>query len=200
MIEKIKCVILGTSAGGQDVINNIVPRLRRDLNINVLIAMHNLPGMNDEFVSLYNQAQMASMKIINGGEFLDGNDMNIYMARSGFHTRIISDWDRRPILINREELNDQKKKLLPNIDELFTSAAETLGYGLLAVILTGTGNDGTEGFKRVKEFGGKTLVQDPSTCAHSGMARSAIESGFTDHIVPLNNIPNIIYSIIKNSK
>jgi two-component system chemotaxis response regulator CheB len=73
----------------------------------------------------------------------------------------------------------------PSIDVLFESAADALGNGVIAVVLTGSNHDGAAGARYVKERGGLVLVEDPST-AHAGiMPASAIAATVVDAVLPL---------------
>ena len=69
------------------------------------------------------------------------------------------------------------------IDIFFTSlAAEEKERGI-AVILSGTGTDGTSGIKAMKEHGGLVLIQNPETAKFDGMPRSAINTGLADFVL-----------------
>ena len=80
----------------------------------------------------------------------------------------------------------------PSIDVLFESAAESLGEGVLGVLLTGMSQDGVAGLKRIKECGGFTLVQDPATAEGRIMPEAAIESAVADKILPLEKIASFL--------
>ena len=69
------------------------------------------------------------------------------------------------------------------IDTFFTSLAEENGERSIAVVLSGTGSDGTNGVKAVKERGGLTIVQKPETAKFDGMPRSAINTGLVDYVL-----------------
>jgi two-component system CheB/CheR fusion protein len=82
---------------------------------------------------------------------------------------------------------DQPRGQRTAIDSLFRSLAETHGDGF-AVILSGSGSDGTVGARAVKEQGGLILVQDPSEAGHSGMPRAAIATGVADLVLPVREL------------
>jgi len=63
------------------------------------------------------------------------------------------------------------------------------------VILTGSNNDGTNGLKRIKEYGGLTIVQDPATAESSYMPASAIAVVQMDYILTLENIIKVLIKI-----
>lgn len=78
------------------------------------------------------------------------------------------------------------------IDYFFCTLALDQKHNAVAVILSGTGGDGTAGIRSIKESGGMVLVQDPKEAAHDGMPRSAIASCMVDHILPVAEMPAAI--------
>lgn len=84
------------------------------------------------------------------------------------------------------------------INFFFRSLARDLREGGVAVVLSGTGSDGTEGLKEVKEMGGLVLAQAPNTAQHDGMPRSAIASGAVDQILPPAEMPAVILRYAKS--
>src|SRR5262249_11088565 len=71
---------------------------------------------------------------------------------------------------------------------LFRSLAEDQQGRAIAVVLSGTGSDGTQGLCEVKAIGGITFAQDEQSAAHAGMPRSAIDSGCADFVLPPDQI------------
>ena len=76
----------------------------------------------------------------------------------------------------------------PSVDVLFRSAAECAGKDVLAIILTGMGDDGARGLKEMRDAGAYTAAQDEASCVVFGMPAVAIKMGAADDIVPLNDI------------
>ena len=74
------------------------------------------------------------------------------------------------------------------IDVFFASLAEEKGGKAIAVVLSGTGSDGTSGIKTVKEHGGLVIVQSPGTAKFDGMPRSVINTGLADFILSPDEI------------
>jgi two-component system chemotaxis response regulator CheB len=75
----------------------------------------------------------------------------------------------------------------PNADMLFHSAA-MLAANPVAVILTGMGEDGTEGAGQFARRGAPVLVQDPESCVVGGMPQAAIDAGFAGDVLSLDQI------------
>ena len=76
----------------------------------------------------------------------------------------------------------------PSIDVLFESAADVYGHRAIGVVLTGTGRDGATGLARIKQRGGRTIVQDPATAMRAAMPAAALASTTVDWILPLEMI------------
>jgi hypothetical protein len=75
------------------------------------------------------------------------------------------------------------------VDVLFGSLAEQRAERTAAIILSGTGTNGTQGLREVRATGGLILVQDPATASFDGMPRSAIGAGLADHVLAPTDMP-----------
>jgi len=80
----------------------------------------------------------------------------------------------------------------PAVDYLFRSAAETCGSAVVAVIMTGMGNDGLGGMRILKGQGARVVAQDRQSCVVYGMPKSPVEEGLSDEVVPLDGIAQSI--------
>ena len=85
------------------------------------------------------------------------------------------------------------------IDLFFRTLAEAYGPEAVAVVLSGSGSDGTLGLSRVKENGGFTVVQDPAEAEYNAMPRSALKTGLIDLVLPVAEIPGKLERILKRS-
>jgi two-component system CheB/CheR fusion protein len=76
-----------------------------------------------------------------------------------------------------------------SIDLFFRTLADAYGKDSVAILLSGTGADGTIGLGRIKEQGGFVIVQDPAEAEYPDMPRSAIEAGLVDLTLPVAEMP-----------
>ncbi len=80
----------------------------------------------------------------------------------------------------------------PSVDVLFKSAADCAGGDVLAIMLTGMGDDGARGMKLLHDGGARTLAQDEATCVVFGMPKEAIKLGAVDEVLPLDCVAGAI--------
>ena len=100
-------------------------------------------------------------------------------------------------VLHLTEQTDPRGTRLP-IDVFLRSLAKDLGQYAIAVILSGTGSDGSAAVRDIKEQGGIVLVQEPPEASHDGMPRSAIATGAADHIEAVAKIPEIIVNYLRH--
>jgi two-component system chemotaxis response regulator CheB len=84
----------------------------------------------------------------------------------------------------------------PSADLLFESVAASYKERAIAVVLTGTGSDGTMGVQAIKKMGGTVLAQDEATAEFFGMPGAAIQTGSVDFILPLREIPSALVTLV----
>ena len=84
----------------------------------------------------------------------------------------------------------------PSADLLFDSAAASFGPRAIGVVLTGTGSDGAFGVEAIKRVGGTVIAQDEATAEFFGMPGAAIKTGAVDFVLPLEQIPEALTSLV----
>ena len=99
------------------------------------------------------------------------------------------------------EVHDGTLRLIPMrsgeerrapVDMFFRTLADGYGPHCAAVVLSGTGPNGSSGIKRVKEYGGLTAAQDPNEAEYGDMPRNSIATGLVDYVEPVADIPGRI--------
>src|SRR4029078_9487196 len=100
---------------------------------------------------------------------------------------------------HRLQLGNKNFEKAPNtaIDTFLRSLADDQGSKAIAIILSGTGTDGTRGIAAIQDAGGMVLVQDPISAKFDGMPNSAIASGNVDYILTPELMPEEIFNYIK---
>lgn len=176
-------VAIGSSTGGVQALQAIIPKLPKSLPVPVLIVQHMPPMFTKSLAESLDVQSMIKVKEASEGDtLLPGN---AYIAPGGLHMTV-----RRGsggVYIHLDKQPDDEL-LRPSVDVMFRSVADVYGGDSLAVILTGMGNDGTAGSKALKTKGTKIVVQDEATCVVYGMPRMAVEAGVVDIVLPLHEI------------
>jgi two-component system, chemotaxis family, protein-glutamate methylesterase/glutaminase len=88
----------------------------------------------------------------------------------------------------------------PSIDLLFESVAGVYGSRSIAIILSGSNDDGASGIRAVREAGGTTIAQDPKTAEFPIMPRAAIQTGCVDYVVDVDSIGGLLTKLCKTNQ
>jgi len=197
--KKEYIIAIGTSTGGPRALNKLIPKLPADLPACVLITQH----MPEGFTKLMGErlaaiSQMKVQEAEEGGRLAPGV---VYIAPGGYHLKLKSDSPTAKGLKSLSTVLDKSppiKGLRPSVDIMMESISEfNNGIEKLAVILTGMGNDGAEGVKKIKESGGQVIVEDESSCVVFGMPRAAQKTGVVDNMIHLSEMAS---EIIRRTK
>lgn len=182
-----KIIVIGASTGGPKAIGQLLPSLSRDIGAAILIVQHMVPDFLPLFAERLQWGCSREVSVARSGDVIE--PWRILIAPGGCHTLI-----RDSSGIKRIRLSKKKTShgFSPSIDCAMESAATVYGKATVGVLLTGIGSDGAEGMKAIKDAGGSTLAEAPSTCVVFGMPKAAIELGCVDEIVPLPQIARAI--------
>jgi two-component system, chemotaxis family, protein-glutamate methylesterase/glutaminase len=180
-------VAIGISTGGPSALHAMLPKLPADLCVPVVIVQH-MPAKFTRSLADDLDRQCA----VHVSEAFDGVRLqagHVYIAPGGMQTRI----ERFPRGLEIRVTDDPPEKCCkPSVDYLFRSLANELGDRVLAVIMTGMGDDGTVGCRLLKERGAEVIAQDAASCVVYGMPRQIVEHGLADAIRPLDAIADAI--------
>ncbi|HYM50968.1 MAG TPA: chemotaxis protein CheB, partial [Candidatus Limnocylindrales bacterium] len=84
----------------------------------------------------------------------------------------------------------------PSADLLFESVGASYKARAIAVVLTGTGSDGSMGVRGIKKMGGTVIVQDEESSQFLGMPTAAIKTGDVDFVLPLDEIASALQALV----
>jgi two-component system chemotaxis response regulator CheB len=88
----------------------------------------------------------------------------------------------------------------PSADLLFESTAASYKDRVIAVVLSGSGKDGSLGVKAVKKMGGMVIIEDERSAEFAGMPAAAMQTGCVDFTLPLDEIaPALLKLVVKES-
>ncbi|QGZ64900.1 chemotaxis protein CheB [Paraburkholderia acidisoli] len=169
------CVVIGASAGGVDVLGQILPSVPASFEAALLIVMH-LPPASPSFLTQALGSRCAlPVSEPDAGEPLVGG--HAYVAPPDYH--MLVDADATVALSIEAPVRYSR----PSIDVLMESAANVYGARLLGVLLSGANDDGTRGLAAIRAAGGTTWAQLPSTAVAPQMPEAAIAAGAVTEIL-----------------
>ena len=189
--QKIRVVVIGTSAGGIDALKRILPSFQDSKNLSVAVVIH-LPARGPNLIpELFKEICSFKVKEAESGESLQKG--YIYFSPADYHLSLES--NETLSLSSEEPLNFSR----PSIDILFDSAAYSFGSKALGILLTGANNDGTTGLIKIQQWGGICLIQDPSEAEYPTMPASANKSMSANAIMNLKEIKTFLEELSRSS-
>jgi len=182
-----RLVAIGGSWGGIRAVRRILPRLRLPADTGVVMVLHRQPVRSALAPILARGTGLAVEEAEDKMPLLPGR---VHVAPPDYHLLVESGgW----LSLSTE---DPVRYSRPSIDVLFESAAQAYADRLVAVVLTGASDDGTQGALAVRRHGGTVIVQDPKTAEQGVMPSAAIEAGAADHVVVLAGLPALVGAVL----
>ena len=187
--QSVDLVAIGSSTGGPPALQQLF-ELTPLLPVPFIVAQHMPPIFTRLFAERVDRLSAYRVKEAEDGETLQPG--TVYIAPGGFQCEVYRSFDE----LHARVLERQKSDLYaPSVNRLFTTASDACGSRLLAVVLTGMGDDGAQGVRKVFERGGQTIAESPSTAIIFGMPGEAIKTGSVREVLPLPQIPAAIHRI-----
>lgn len=183
-------VAIGASAGGLEAIHEFFDNMPENSSLSFVIIQHLSPDYKSLLVELL--SKHTHMKVFEAENGITVQKECVY---------VIPNNKLMTISGGKLFLSDKAAEKAPNtaIDHFLYSLAKDKKGNAVAVILSGTGTDGTRGIEAVKAEGGLVIIQDPVTAKFDGMLNSAIASGNADFILPPEMMPEEVYNYINET-
>lgn len=171
-------VVVGASFGGFDALKVMLGTLPAAFPLPLAIVQH----QGDQGSGLAGLLQRhTALAVVDAEDKDDAMPGIAYLAPPGYH--LLAERGTLALSVDPPVMHAR-----PSIDVLFESAADAYGSLVIGVILTGTGRDGASGLARIKQRGGRAIVQDPATALRAAMPEAALASTLVDWILPLEKI------------
>lgn len=167
----VSVVGIGASAGGLEVIQKLLKKLPDNTGMAFVIIQHLSPDYKSMLSEILCKYTMMPVLQAENGQTLERN--TIYLIPPKFNMEVKQGKLLLHAYVHTRIINHP-------IDIFLRSLAHEYETRAVAVILSGTGSDGTNGIRAIKEQGGVILVQRPETAKFDGMPRSALQTGFAD--------------------
>ncbi len=181
-------VAIGASAGGLEAIHEFFDHMPANSSFAFVVIQHLSSDYKSLLVELV--SKHTHMKVFEAGDNMLVQPDCVY---------IIPNNKLMTIRNGRLKLEDKIHDKTPNtaIDTFLYTLAQDKREKAIAIILSGTGTDGTRGIEAIKECGGLVMVQEPSTAKFDGMPNSAVTSGNADFILPTGKMHQELYNYIQ---
>jgi two-component system, chemotaxis family, CheB/CheR fusion protein len=178
-------VVIGSSAGGIEALSRIVASLPADFGAPIVIAQHLDPRRPSHLGEILSRHATLPVKVVDDTASLENGV--IFVVPSNRHVEIVDGELRLRAA--------RSGAVAPSVDLLLESAAASFGPGLTAVILTGSGSDGSAGAWHVKQAGGAVVIENPDTAMFPSMPRS-IPPSLVDATADLDSIGEVLRDLI----
>ncbi len=181
-------VAMAASAGGIAALGRVLADLPPDFPAAIVVVQHLDPRHRSLMADiLRRRTELAVVQASEGDRVVPGT---VFIAPPDRHLLVNSDGT---LSLTQSELVHFVR---PSADLLFESVAASYKDRAIAVVLTGTGSDGSMGIGAIKKMGGTVIAQDERSAEFSGMPAAAIKSGNADFILPLEEIPSALVTLI----
>jgi two-component system chemotaxis response regulator CheB len=192
--ERVDILAIGTSTGGPNALAEVLPHLPADLAVPVVIVQHMPPTFTKFLSERLNAISRIPVVEAAAGDVLEPG--KAWIAPGDYHITLGTDRSRVWIETNQQP---RENSCRPSVDVLFRSVVEVYGANVLAVIMTGMGQDGLRGCEQVRQAGGQILAQDEASSVVWGMPGFVAKAGLADEVLPLANVgPAIVRRIAAN--
>jgi two-component system CheB/CheR fusion protein len=179
---------IGASAGGLAALKVFLEHVPMDSGLTFVVVVHLSPDHESHLAELLQPHVRFPVEQVSRTTRLEPNHAYIIPPNANLnaidtHLRLT-------------KLEERRQERAP-IDHFFRTLAAAHHGHAIAVVLTGTGSDGTLGVKDIKANGGVVVVQDPVEAEYDGMPQSAIATGQVDFILPVAEIPESILRFVR---
>jgi two-component system chemotaxis response regulator CheB len=184
--QGIELVAIGCSTGGPPALQHLFQSLPV-LPVPFVVAQHMPPAFTRLFAERMNKLSQYEVKEARDGEMLVPG--SVYIAPGGMQSEVRRISEGLQVRVFPAGMADL---YAPSVDRLFKSASDACAERMIAVIMTGMGDDGSEAIREVHARGGKTIAESSQSAIIFGMPAEAIKTGAVDEVLPLSEIPQAI--------
>ncbi len=193
--RSIEVVAIGVSTGGPNALGKVLPAFPVDFPVPIVIVQHMPPVFTKLLAERLNSKSAIEVcEASPGGKLEPGR---AWVAPGDFH--LVVERNGASVLTGTNK-NPQENSCRPAVDVLFRSVADVYGTGVLAVVLTGMGQDGLRGAKSIHSAGGRIFVQDESSSVVWGMPGFVARAGIAEKNLPLDAIATAVIRKVEESR
>jgi two-component system, chemotaxis family, protein-glutamate methylesterase/glutaminase len=182
-----RILLLGASAGGPQALTYLLKALPANFPLPIAAVVHMPTGYTESFARRLNEE--CELKVIEAAEGTKLRPGLVVLARAGIHLRVMRHESALRAQLSVEPIGQPHT---PSVDALFTSMATQDAQDVLAVVLTGMGDDGLAGARVLVRAGATILTEAESSCVVYGMPRAIKEAGLSTAESPLERMAETI--------
>jgi two-component system, chemotaxis family, protein-glutamate methylesterase/glutaminase len=181
-------VAIAASAGGLTALSRVLSNLPATFGAAIVAVQHLDPRHRSLLAEIIGRrSSLPVHQAVNGSHVRPGQ---VYLAPPDHHLLINRDGS---ISLTHTELVNFVR---PSADLLFESVAASYGKRAIAVVLTGSGRDGSMGVTAIKQRGGTVIAQDEASSEFNGMPSAATRTGVVDFVLPLDEIAAALRTLV----
>ncbi len=176
-------IAIASSTGGPQALFQVIGALGPGLRQPILITQH-MPATFTAILAdhISRQCKVACAEAKNGEPVVNGR---VYLAPGDYHMLVVSEGTTRKIRLTQDPPVNFCR---PAADPMLASLAKVYGRGVLALVLTGMGQDGRDGCKAVVDAGGSVMAQDEATSVVWGMPGAVATAGLASQVLAVTEI------------
>ncbi len=187
----IEAIAIGTSTGGPRALRSVIPLLPADLPVPVMVVQHMPAGFTASLATRLNEISPLRVREAAHGDLVEVG--HVFVAAGGWHLTV----ERHPAGMRCVlDAGPLRHGCRPSFDSLLETMVAIYGRKMLAVVMTGMGQDGLAGCRAVKEAGGTVITQAAEGCAVYGMPKVVAEAGLADAVLPVEAIAEAITATV----
>lgn len=181
--ERIDMVAIGSSTGGPPALQTIFNTFTEKMPFCIAVSQHMPAGFTRAFAERLNRSSAFEICEARDGDLAMAGRILIAPGGKNLVFKVVGG----EVVAQVVDPSSQDR-YIPSVDAMFTSLAAIYGPRLLAVVLTGMGNDGSRGVRAVKAAGGAAMAEAEESAVVFGMPREAIATGLVDKVAPLERM------------
>jgi two-component system chemotaxis response regulator CheB len=181
--KRIDAVVIGSSTGGPAALEQVVGAIRHPLPVPILLTQHLPPTFTKALADRLNK--VAAFPVVEAEEGMEVTAGTCHIAPGGKHMLLKSKGGHVYVTLSE---GPKVKSCRPSVDVMTDSVREIYGDQLVAVMLTGMGDDGADAFCRLAELGVHIIAQNEATSVVWGMPGAVERAGAAEQCLPLNEV------------
>jgi len=189
-----RVVAIGSSTGGPTALLRLFEAFSEAPPFACVVSQHMPEGFTAGFARRLDRYTVFAAREACCGDALEPG--TILLAPGGSHLEFES---QRGRVLSRVVARNDGDKYAPSVDRMFGSAAKHFGPDLMAVVLTGMGDDGSRGARLVRQCGGRVIAESEETAVIFGMPQQAIRARAVDSVLPLTEIAPAIQAGLRRA-